>query len=217
MNFLNHILKEAKSERTKTGYKVPGKYLTKDKADMKDEIERVRDLSPDDSSAYGKWKADYSDKGKKKKYKTKKSKATIAYEKKFGKKDESFISFLEAQVVPDTIAFDEKQIDVFKDYGAKFSTNGQEMFVPVSILQDLRKHEASSNFKKDFKEAMDYYKMKYASVILSLTKKKLETSKEKINIKGQAEPFIVIKGRMSKNGNFYFKTGNTNKIPDETN
>jgi hypothetical protein len=86
MNFLNYILKEAKSERTKAGYKVPGKYLTKDKAAMKYEIERVRKLSAEDPSAYGKWEADYADKEKKKKYKTKKSKATLAYEKKFGKK-----------------------------------------------------------------------------------------------------------------------------------
>jgi hypothetical protein len=90
MNFLSYIsklIKEAKSERTKTGYKVPGKYLTKDKKDMKDEIERVRKLKSDDPSAYGKWKADYADKGKIKKYKTKKSKATVAYEKMFGKKE----------------------------------------------------------------------------------------------------------------------------------
>ena len=71
ISLLSLILKEAKSERTKTGYKVPGKYLTKDKADMKDEIERVRNLSSDDPSAYGKWKADYADKSKTKKYKTK--------------------------------------------------------------------------------------------------------------------------------------------------
>lgn len=90
MNFISllfNIIREAKSERTKTGYKVPGKYLTKDKADMKDEIERVRKLKSDDPSAYGKWKADYADKGKKKKYKTKKSKATLAYEKMFKNKE----------------------------------------------------------------------------------------------------------------------------------
>ena len=52
---------------------------------MEKEIERVSKLSSDDPSAYGKWKADYSDKEKKKKYKTKKSKATTAYEKMFGK------------------------------------------------------------------------------------------------------------------------------------
>lgn len=84
---LKHILLEAKpkAERTKSGKKVPGKYLTKDKADMKDEIERVSKLKSDDPSAYGKWKADYADKGKKKKYKTKVSAATKAFHKKFGK------------------------------------------------------------------------------------------------------------------------------------
>ena len=53
--------------------------------DMKDEIERTSKLSSDDPSAYGKWKADYADKGKKKAYKTKVSSATKAFHKKFGK------------------------------------------------------------------------------------------------------------------------------------
>lgn len=75
-----------KSGITKYGRKVPGKYLTKNKTAMKREIERVSKLKSDDPSAYGKWEADYADKGKTKKYKTKKSKATIAFEKMFGKK-----------------------------------------------------------------------------------------------------------------------------------
>ena len=74
------------AERTKSGKKVKGAYLTKDKAAMKREIERTSKLKSDDPSAYGKWEADYADKGKTKKYKTKKSKATTAYEKRFGKK-----------------------------------------------------------------------------------------------------------------------------------
>jgi hypothetical protein len=77
------ILFEA--ERTKSGIKVKKAYLTKDKAAMKREIERTSKLSDKDASAYGKWEADYADKDKKKKYKTKKSKATTAYEKRFGK------------------------------------------------------------------------------------------------------------------------------------
>lgn len=87
LDIFKSILSEAKpkAERTKSGLKVPGKYLTKDKEDMKDEIERVRKLKADDPSAYGKWKADYADKSKKKKYKTKVSKATKAYRKMFGK------------------------------------------------------------------------------------------------------------------------------------
>ena len=66
--------------------KVNPAYLTKDAGAMKREIDRVKKLSSDDPSAYRKWDADYSDKAKKKPYKTKKSAATKAYEKRFGKK-----------------------------------------------------------------------------------------------------------------------------------
>jgi hypothetical protein len=81
---------KVKSSRTKSGKKVPGKYLTRDKAAMKGEIERVSKLKADDPSAYGKWEADYKARNTKdgKPHKTKKSAATIAYEKKFGKKNE---------------------------------------------------------------------------------------------------------------------------------
>jgi hypothetical protein len=79
------ILIEA--ERTKSGIKVNKAYLTKNKAAMKREIERTSKLKDNDPSAYGKWEADYADKDKKKKYKTKKSAATTAYEKMFGKKN----------------------------------------------------------------------------------------------------------------------------------
>jgi len=91
-NLIKEILVEIfeegrpKSGRTKSGKKVPGKYLTKNKTAMKKEIERVSKLKSTDPSAYGKWEADYADKEKTKKYKTKKSKATIAFEKMFGKK-----------------------------------------------------------------------------------------------------------------------------------
>jgi len=67
--------------------KINPAYLTKDAAAMKKEIDRVKKLKSDDPSAYGKWEADYADKAKTKKYKTKKSAATSAYEKRFGKKE----------------------------------------------------------------------------------------------------------------------------------
>jgi hypothetical protein len=76
------------SEAKKKKGKVNPAYLTKDAAAMKREIDRVKKLKSDDPSAYGKWEADYADKGKTKKYKTKKSAATSAYEKRFGKKNE---------------------------------------------------------------------------------------------------------------------------------
>jgi hypothetical protein len=72
------------AERTKAGRKVNKAYLTKNKSAMKKEIDRVAKLSNDDPSAYTKWDADYADKDKKKPYKTKKSAATSAYEKRFG-------------------------------------------------------------------------------------------------------------------------------------
>lgn len=86
-NLLKEILTEKlKAGHLKTGQKVPGKYLTKDKAAMKKEISRVKKLKANDPSAYGKWEADYADKEKNHKYKTKTSAATKAFEKKFGKK-----------------------------------------------------------------------------------------------------------------------------------
>ncbi len=67
--------------------KINPAYLTKDAAAMRKEIDRVKKLKSEDPSAYDKWDADYSDKAKTKKYKTKKSAATSAYEKRFGKKE----------------------------------------------------------------------------------------------------------------------------------
>lgn len=63
-------------------------YLTRDAKEMKSEIRKHAKKSDDDASAYtshpdGGWKADYSASGKK--YKTKPSKYTKAFAKKFGK------------------------------------------------------------------------------------------------------------------------------------
>lgn len=68
--------------------KVNPVYLTKDAAEMKSEIRKHAKKSDDDPSAYtshskGGWKADYSKSGKR--YKTRPSKYTLAYRKKFGK------------------------------------------------------------------------------------------------------------------------------------
>jgi hypothetical protein len=68
--------------------KVNPAYLTKDAATMRSEIKKNAKKKDDDSTAYvshpsGGWKADYSKSGKR--YKTKPSKYTLAYQKKFGK------------------------------------------------------------------------------------------------------------------------------------
>jgi len=69
--------------------KVNPVYLTRDSREMKSEIKKHAKKSDNDASAYtsypdGGWKADYSKSGKR--YKTKPSKYTLAYQKKFGKK-----------------------------------------------------------------------------------------------------------------------------------
>ena len=83
-----NCVRVSEAKKKKKG-KINPAYLTKDAAAMKKEIDRVKKLKSDDPSAYGKWEADYADKAKTKKYKTKKSAATSAYEKRFGKKNES--------------------------------------------------------------------------------------------------------------------------------
>jgi hypothetical protein len=73
-----------KAGRTKSGRKVPGKYLTKNRKLMKKEIEEFQG-----KDTYKKdWDADYKSGkgGKGKRHETKKSAATIAYQKKYGKK-----------------------------------------------------------------------------------------------------------------------------------
>jgi len=83
-NMVNNCVRVSEAKKKA---KVNPAYLTKDAAAMKKEINRVKKLKSDDPSAYGKWEADYADKDKTKKYKTKKSAATSAYEKRFGKKE----------------------------------------------------------------------------------------------------------------------------------
>ncbi len=68
--------------------KINPAYLTKDAAEMKNEIKKHADKADDDASAYtshpdGGWKADYSKSGKK--YSTRPSKYTLAFQKKYGK------------------------------------------------------------------------------------------------------------------------------------
>lgn len=84
-DFCNEIdnLSEAKSSTYK-GHKIPGKYLTKNPGKMKKEIDEFRG-----KKEYKKdWDADYKSGkgGVGKRVKTKKSAATKAYERMFGKK-----------------------------------------------------------------------------------------------------------------------------------
>jgi len=78
------FLVEKKKAQYYKGHKIPGKYLTKNPSAMKKEIDRFRG-----KKEYKKdWDADYTSGkgGKGKRVKTKKSAATKAYQRMFGKK-----------------------------------------------------------------------------------------------------------------------------------
>lgn len=82
-NEVDELVEEKKSEKSKKGKSVPGKYLTKNKSAMKKEIDTY--AGKDEYKT--KWDADYKSGkgGSGKRYKTKKSAATKAYQKKYGK------------------------------------------------------------------------------------------------------------------------------------
>jgi len=74
---------------TEKKQKINPTYLTKDAAEMRDEIRKNAEKRDDDPTAYdthpeGGWQADYSESGKR--YKTKPSKYTKAFAKKYGNK-----------------------------------------------------------------------------------------------------------------------------------
>lgn len=205
VNIIRNLILERKSERTETGHKVPGKYLTKDKSAMKREIQRVRNLKSDDPSAYGKWEADYADKKRTKKYKTKKSAATKAYEKMFGSKKESFLDIVEEAVIPNEITIYSKHIDFLKKNGVKQSINGTTLYFPPNIIQELRKNERApdAKFKKEFMDLWPVEELPIASMVASKIKKKLE--KDKIATKfPNGKVYYALDGKLSKNGNFRF-------------
>jgi hypothetical protein len=117
------IIKESKSERTKSGKKVPGKYLSGlskrgkhgSKEAMKKEIDKFRGKKEYKLD----WDADYKH-GKR--IKTKKGKATKVYEKMFGKPKE--------HVETEKLQLDENTNKALENKSKKSG-------VPVSILRQV--------------------------------------------------------------------------------
>jgi len=128
------------SEAKKKG-KVNPAYLTKDAAAMKKEINRVKKLKSDDPSAYEKWDADYSDKAKTKKYKTKKSAATSAYEKRFGKKEK----------VNEEKAHEKEMIDGIVDILKQVKDIQNRKKMAIDQLKDFKKEDISVDEKEFLK------------------------------------------------------------------
>lgn len=81
---IENIIAEKKKKRRR---KIPKRYLTRDAESMRDEIRKHAHKKDSDPSAYkshpkGDWKADYGKSGKR--WKTRKSKYTSAFKKRFG-------------------------------------------------------------------------------------------------------------------------------------
>lgn len=129
-----------KSERTKSGKKVPGKYLTKNKSAMKKEIEKFSN-----SDEYKtKWDADYKSGkgGKGERYETKKSEATKAYEKMFGEGMDDYVSKKK-----------EELIKSWKSFVFNAKKEGRETVEATKILSRLlSKKEVSKEEIKFLKE-----------------------------------------------------------------
>jgi hypothetical protein len=128
------------SEAKKKG-KINPAYLTKDAAAMRKEIDRVKKLKSDDPSAYGKWEADYADKAKTKKYKTKKSAATSAYEKRFGKKEK----------VKEEKAHEKEMIDGIVDILKQVKDIQNRKKMAIDQLKDFKKEDIRVDEKEFLK------------------------------------------------------------------
>lgn len=130
-------LKEKKNsshEKTKKGKSVPKKYLTKNKKAMKKEIDEFRGKD----NYKTEWDADYKSAkgGKGKRHKTKKSTATKAYEKQFGKKEDIVLKFNEFDIINETSgSVDNKDSSAYKALKKKSEDSG----ISLTILKQVYK------------------------------------------------------------------------------
>jgi hypothetical protein len=119
--------KKQPGEKTKSGKHVPKKYLTKNKSAMKKEIDEFRG-----KDNYKKnWDADYKSGkgGKGKRYETKKSDATKAYEKKFGKKS----TLGESKI----LKYEDYKILEKSNIDTTLKNKSEDSGIPVTILRQV--------------------------------------------------------------------------------
>ena len=130
------------AEKTPEGRPLNKAYLTKNKSAMKSDIDKAAKLSDKDPAAYGKWSADYSDKAKTKRYPTKKSASTTAYEKRFGKSEnvvnEVHTSFVSGNSGRTVTHLDNKKYQLTKDVkGAQIGNYHSVVLPKGSIIHNL--------------------------------------------------------------------------------
>jgi hypothetical protein len=115
---------------------------------------------------------------------------------------QGFHELNEGQAIATTYQFSPEQTKVLKEFGAKFSTNGNEMYIPELLYIDLNKNKIDSDFKKEFYDAVPSSDAYLASAIMTAMKKSINTGN---SVKIGDKKYFILKGNMTKNGNFNFK------------
>lgn len=113
-----------------------------------------------------------------------------------------FIDILqETKNIATDYQFTPKQYKLLRDYGAKESISGRELYLPLSIIDALNKNQKQSTFKQEFTDLSDIENRSMASQVLTAMKKA-------ISMGGTAtigdKKYFVLKGHLSKNNNFSF-------------
>jgi hypothetical protein len=105
----------------------------------------------------------------------------------------------EAKIVATDFQFTPEQFNLLKRFGSKLSTSGNEMYIPKSIKDDLDNRVDQSEFKQEFYDTAPTSDKYLVSQIMTGIKKSLTDYLYIGNKK-----YYVLKGKMTKNGNFNF-------------
>lgn len=92
-----------------------------------------------------------------------------------------------------------KQLELFKQFGAKYNSNTNELFVPETLKIEIDKNVVDSDFKKEFYDLVPPEYKQLSSQVLTGIKKSLSAP-----IKINNQPFYALKGKKSKKNTFYF-------------
>lgn len=92
-----------------------------------------------------------------------------------------------------------KQLELFKQSGAKYNSNTNELFIPELLKIELDKNVTNSTFKKEFYDLVPPEYKQLSSQVLTGLKKALSSP-----IKINNQPYYAVKGKKSKKDTFYF-------------
>jgi hypothetical protein len=105
----------------------------------------------------------------------------------------------EDKKVPTNYQFTPEQLNLFKSHGTKSSTSGNELYVPEIIQIELGRNKTDSKFKQEFYGTVPPSDQYLAAQMLTAVKKSM---KDQVKIKDKK--YFVLKGTITKNGNFNF-------------